>query len=555
MHWAPLAVVLTVASIIVGVSVLIYRGRDNYGIDFASGISMQLQLKGLSVKTSDVKADPDGKKSRLTMNFFDPKDANPVPVTRELVEEGLTRLSRLKDKDRLLDPKAVTVAWDNKVQRSPSVALVVAEPEGGVAAATALAKLIETRSKDVFRLRMDIKDVRRMITNAGYPGADVQTAFQDQAVVGLRESDQFSIRVRGNSAADTQEEREAVPTNIEQAFSDFVDQRGVSTELSVLPSDNATQSQNVRMMLRFVDISQADNTTSPMGLRKDHIDASLKKLGLTGLAVDWPKAERKYYDEITFAAPAADKDKITKVLTAKDAFTFPAAFTGYYFVNPGQARKIIWQAWVASLVSFVAILIYVWLRFGAFKYGLAAVASLVHDVLFTLGMLALAAWLSESAYGEKLGIGDVRLSLSVVAGILTLIGYSINDTIVVFDRIRENVRHRVRELRGRRSTEAILTSEVIDQAINQTLSRTILTSVITWIASMTLYIAGGVSLHGLSLCLIFGIMTGTYSSIAIASPILLIGHWWKVRRARARGETVIEEDELELERDKTNQRV
>jgi SecD/SecF fusion protein len=179
----------------------------------------------------------------------------------------------------------------------------------------------------------------------------------------------------------------------------------------------------------------------------------------------------------------------------------------------------------------------------------------VHDVLFTLGMLALAAWLSESAYGEKLGIGDVRLSLSVVAGILTLIGYSINDTIVVFDRIRENVRHRVRELRGRRSTEAILTSEVIDQAINQTLSRTILTSVITWIASMTLYIAGGVSLHGLSLCLIFGIMTGTYSSIAIASPILLIGHWWKVRRARARGETVIEEDELELERDKTNQRV
>jgi len=557
MRWAPLAVLVSVTSIVVGMAVFIWRGHDNYGIDFASGVSMHLQLKGLAVKTSEVVPSPGAKESHFTVKFFDRKGAetlSPVEVTRELVEEGLTRLSRLKDKNRLESREAVTVAWEKDKERSPAVELRVAEPEGGVAAGKALARLIDERGKDVFRMRMDIKDVRRMVAEAGYPGADVQTAFQDEAIVGLRDSDQFAIRVRGKSAADTQEEREAVPTNIEQAFSDLVDHRGVDTQLSVAPpTDNSTGGKNARMILRFVEVNAQDNTTVPMGLRRNHVEHSLRKAGFGELAVEWPKVERKYYDEIAFTCPLTEKDKIVKGLTAKDVFTFPAAFSGYYFVNPGQARRIILQAWFASGLSFGAIMVYVWLRFGALKYGVAAVASLVHDVLFTLGVLAMAAWLAETAFGAKLGIGDVRLSLPVVAGILTLIGYSINDTIVVFDRIRENLRHRIRELRGRRSGEEVLTPELIDQAINQTLSRTILTSITTWIVSLTLFIAGGASLHGLSLCLTVGILTGTYSSIAIASPILVIGHWWEVRRARAIGEMTAEEKDVALERGKTSQ--
>ena len=167
--------------------------------------------------------------------------------------------------------------------------------------------------------------------------------------------------------------------------------------------------------------------------------------------------------------------------------TFPDAFSAYYFVNPGQANSIVWSAICASCLSFLGIAIYVWVRFHGFKYGIAAVAALVHDVLFTLGLLAVFAWMCEKPWGAW--IGDVRLSLDVVAGILTLIGYSINDTIVVFDRIRENLRRRVREMRGRRQTGEALTPELIDTAINQTLSRTTLTSFTTWIVCVVLFIA------------------------------------------------------------------
>jgi SecD/SecF fusion protein len=136
----------------------------------------------------------------------------------------------------------------------------------------------------------------------------------------------------------------------------------------------------------------------------------------------------------------------------------------------------------------------------------------VHDVCITLGAVSACTYIAASPIGEKLLIGDFKINLAMIAAFLTLIGYSLNDTIVIFDRIREN-----------RGKARLLSPQVITDSINQTISRTILTSFTTFIVVLIMYIFGGSGLRGFTLAIGFGIIIGTYSSIAIAAPILLLG--------------------------------
>ncbi len=168
------------------------------------------------------------------------------------------------------------------------------------------------------------------------------------------------------------------------------------------------------------------------------------------------------------------------------------------------------KAILALLISLFVIVMYIRVRFAEYSYGFAAVAALIHDVLITLGAIAVV---------MKLGILDVEISLPMVAAFLTIIGYSLNDTIVLFDRVRENLPRVDKPL-----------SEVLDLSINQTLSRTILTSVTTFMAVAMLFIfnAGtGNVLEGFSFAMVIGIVVGTYSSMYIASPVLL---WFENRK-------------------------
>ncbi len=171
----------------------------------------------------------------------------------------------------------------------------------------------------------------------------------------------------------------------------------------------------------------------------------------------------------------------------------------------GQTQQKALFAMIASLIGIVA---YVWIRFQNVAFGLAAIVALVHDVLVVLGAIAISYWLS-GAFGFLL-VQDFRISLSVVAALLTIIGYSLNDTIVVFDRIRE--------VRGKR---ADITAEIINKSISQTLSRTILTSLTTLLVVSILYVIGGDAIHAFAFALVIGVMVGTYSSIFVASPVLL----------------------------------
>jgi SecD/SecF fusion protein len=169
------------------------------------------------------------------------------------------------------------------------------------------------------------------------------------------------------------------------------------------------------------------------------------------------------------------------------------------------------RALVAIFLSLVAIIGYVWLRFGSVRYGLAAIAALVHDVTIALGAVVACTYLAGTPVGDFILIQDFKISLVVIAAFLTLIGYSLNDTIVVFDRIRENRRR------------AQLTPQTITNSINQTISRTVMTSLTTFVVVLIMYIFGGPGLRGFTFAIGIGIIIGTYSSVAIAAPLLLVG--------------------------------
>ncbi|HEX4007842.1 MAG TPA: protein translocase subunit SecF [Acidobacteriaceae bacterium] len=165
------------------------------------------------------------------------------------------------------------------------------------------------------------------------------------------------------------------------------------------------------------------------------------------------------------------------------------------------------QAVMATLYSLGGMLVYLWFRFELI-YGVAAVVACFHDTLITVGAFSLK---------------NQEISLTVIAAILTLVGYSMNDTIVVFDRIRENLRLSRREP----------LADLVNRSINQTLSRTVLTSGLTFLTVLSLYLFGGEVLRGFSFALVIGILIGTYSSIAVAAPMLVAYQDWRAGRGRA----------------------
>ena len=175
-------------------------------------------------------------------------------------------------------------------------------------------------------------------------------------------------------------------------------------------------------------------------------------------------------------------------------------------VGPQVGAQLRKQALLATVYSLAGMLIYLAFRFE-WIYGVAAVVTVFHDTLITVGAFSLL---------------NKEISLTVIAAILTLIGYSNNDTIVVFDRIRENLKLMRREK----------LSDIVNRSINQTLSRTILTAGLTFLTVLALYLFGGEVLKGFSFALVIGILIGTYSSIAIAAPILVAYQDWKSGRGK-----------------------
>ena len=175
--------------------------------------------------------------------------------------------------------------------------------------------------------------------------------------------------------------------------------------------------------------------------------------------------------------------------------------SGYNFrrvenVGPKVSAELLKSGVIAICLSLVAMLIYIWIRFE-WQFSLGAIFALFHDVILTLGVFSLFSF---------------EINLSIVAAVLTIVGYSMNDTVVIFDRVRENLK----------KFSDIKIFDLTNKSINETLSRTIITSVTTLLALVSIYIFGGHILKGFSLAMILGVIFGTYSSIYIANPVLIL---------------------------------
>jgi preprotein translocase subunit SecF len=175
-------------------------------------------------------------------------------------------------------------------------------------------------------------------------------------------------------------------------------------------------------------------------------------------------------------------------------------------VGPTAGKQLQRQAFLATIYSLIGMLVYLWFRFELI-YGVAAVVAVFHDTLITVGAFSLT---------------NQEITLTVIAAILTLIGYSMNDTIVVFDRIRENLALSRRE--G--------LADVVNRSINQTLTRTVISSGLTFLTVVSLLIFGGPVLRGFSFALTVGILIGTYSSIAVAAPMLVAYQDWRKSKGK-----------------------
>jgi SecD/SecF fusion protein len=218
--------------------------------------------------------------------------------------------------------------------------------------------------------------------------------------------------------------------------------------------------------------------------------------------------ELQFLDTLKPEELALVKSAMDQVKEAFAANPLPERLENF---DPQLAQETRTRALYAIVASWGAILLYLWFRFGSWTFGLAAVLCLVHDLFFALGAVAVCHYIYDNPIGQFLQLGDFKIDLPSVAALLTLVGYSVNDTIVVFDRIRE--------VRGKNPA---LTEQMINESVNQTLSRTILASFTTFLVVFVLYWVGGEGVHLFAFVMVVGIIVGTYSSIYVAAPLLLI---------------------------------
>ena len=265
---------------------------------------------------------------------------------------------------------------------------------------------------------------------------------------------------------------------------DFKGGTQIRVEFASMPNENA-----VRQALEKGGIKNASvqRISDPSGK-----SANMEVIGLPETADTAHDAGRK---QVEAALAANYKDSAPPTIQSVD------------IVGPTAGKQLQGQAALATAYSLIGMLIYLCFRFDLI-YGVAAVVAVFHDTLITIGAFSLT---------------NQEITLTVIAAILTLIGYSMNDTIVVFDRIRENL-----ALSRRESL-----SDVVNRSINQTLTRTVISSGLTFLTVLSLYLFGGAVLHGFSFALVVGILIGTYSSIAVAAPMLVAYQDWRKSRGKA----------------------
>ncbi|HMD55375.1 MAG TPA: protein translocase subunit SecF, partial [Phycisphaerae bacterium] len=219
------------------------------------------------------------------------------------------------------------------------------------------------------------------------------------------------------------------------------------------------------------------------------------------------------YDAQNTSSISAWRDKVAgpEWNIIRTALTTSGGLAGVTSFAPQVAAETRLNAVFSVLISLVLIVAYVWIRFGGIRYGFGVIFSLVHDAIVAIAATVLAVYFADTAVGKFLLIDNFKINMTMIAAYLTIIGYSVNDTIVIFDRVREN--------RGR--TRQPLSRKIVNDSINQCFGRTIWTTFTVFSVVLILYVFGGGGVHGFAYAMLIGVFTGAYSTLAIASPMLL----------------------------------
>ncbi len=475
----PLSVVLIVA----GLSMVVVRGQDLFDIEFRSGTEVTFNLaEGKSIPLPEAR-------ERLAAFAASPEAARLKEESERRAAEGAARRG-----DDAPSPVDFGLLEDAQVTTVGDAA------ENGQATGFSVATLIENSDAVSGAVKAAFRDELDVTEPIAFSGMDLSAnAAKGRLEPIASNSLAKALGAKALSVSDAQLqpflggvaillEEISPPATIE-------DVRQRITRMRQQPGYNELGSRPFELF----ELEQAG--------ADDNGQATWKTLALV------VRDEETNYAEDRTAFDTADGLAATEwelVRAALQRDTSLASVSNFSSQVSGTMKQ---QAIVAMVLSLFAVVAYIWMRFGSLRYGLAAIVALVHDVSITLGLLAICGWLTTiPGVHTLLLLDDFKINLALVAALLTIVGYSLNDTIIVFDRIREN--------RGRLSRA---TPEIINSSINQTFSRTVLTSGTTLLAVGILYVFGGPGVHGFAFAMLVGVMVGTYSSVAIAAPILLIG--------------------------------
>ena len=489
---------LSLATAVLGIASLIWQGSRVWGIEFSAGTQAVIKLKDDALLAAQLP--DDGVVRRLlreqapTTGFDKMRDTTVV----EMVIDRNKVDNFLRSYDTNSDGAVSSGEWQAAGCGTDFFARLDANKDGRLDRQE-LAKL-PAASYQVSTTETSVPVIRDRVAKAlgGGLQQQVRHAFELVKDSHLVEPLNVAVAADGLTRIEPKLWRSANPTYRD----DLADYEGgvlfVLTNISP-PITRVEMLQRIRQMRFQPDFpGQQFHRTEVLGLTRSGE-------GYSSVAVSVAPSEPEMV-----ATPAAwDSFASTQVALTSAALAREEAMVATNF-DPAIAGEAAQLAIFAVVVSWLVIIAYLWIRFGSFRWGLAAVACIVHDVIIVVGLVAASGWLSQHFIGKVLGIESFKIDLAMVAAILTLVGYSVNDTIVVFDRIREN--------RGKLTA---LSWTVVNDSINQTLSRTLLTGATTLMIVLIMYVWAGPGIKGFNFALLVGIVCGTYSSIAVAAPLLM----------------------------------
>jgi SecD/SecF fusion protein len=499
----------TVSSVIVvgGLILFVARGSSKYDIEFTGGTSVQVNFK------NDVSLT----RQQVEDQFTAVAQGNPDLMAATIYSVGEPKGTGVNG-EKVYDEYEITTTAINKLQTT------VTFPQGRPtveAAAAEIRKAEGDQARQVGKVEVAAAGdnayavstsgtnptvVQNVLTKA-FPQAQVgEPAIQEVVTGAIRKAFEGQLEVQQNLHP-TLASTERVTDQIVDTYPELADYIG-GLRLEVTLQNAATMREIDQRIkdLRFrpdtEELISYPYTIFGPGLKT--VEPNQPVSSFTFASIE-PEAGLRELSEDEWQRFI--DNETSRVLSATQRETSLPRVTQIDPFVGGEAKT---RAIISIVLSLAAIVGYIWVRFGSLRFGLAAIIALFHDVSTALGAIAASAFLASTVFGSALLISDFRINGAMIAAVLTLLGYSLNDTIVVFDRIREN----------RRKVQ--LTARSVNDSINQTLSRTMITGVTTMMVVLVMYIFGGPGLRGFNFVIFLGLVVGTYSSIAVAAPLLLV---------------------------------